>query len=96
MFSTWRMYLVCTVYIFSSDFDGLLRLQRIFKTIPIAESKGHNQFQVAWVKQISSADEAIEFLLELERKDRNSLKRVILDCPANMAKVSIYFEAATK
>ena len=43
--------------------------------------------QVSSVKHASSADDAVEFLLELERTDRNSLKRVVLDCPAIMAKV---------
>ena len=45
--------------------------------------------QVSSVKHASSADDAIEFLLELERTDRNSLKRVVLDCPATMAKVQL-------
>ena len=43
--------------------------------------------QVENARRISSAREAIDFLLELERINRNSLKRVMLDCPASMAKV---------
>jgi ionotropic glutamate receptor len=41
---------------------------------------------VETAQKIGSAREAIDFLLELERVNRNSLKRVMLDCPAAMAK----------
>lgn len=34
----------------------------------------------------AGAREAVQFLLELEKINRNKLKRVILDCPADMAK----------
>ena len=74
---------------FLSDFDGLLRLQSIYNTIPKNEF-GVHQFQVEMVKKISSAKEAIDFLLELERINRNSLKRVVLDCPPHIAKVRFY------
>lgn len=73
------------IYIYS-DFDGLLRLQRIYKNIH-RNSLGNSRFEVVAVKQISNSDEAIEFLVDLEKKDRNSFKRVLLDCPATMAKV---------
>ena len=69
-----------------SDFDGLLRLQNIYTSIPKNEL-GVHQFQVEMVKKISSAKEAIDFLLELELINRNSLKRVVLDCPPHIAKV---------
>ena len=39
--------------------------------------------------QISSSSEAIDFLLELEKSDRNAVKYVVLDCPPNMAKVIV-------
>ncbi len=35
---------------------------------------------------MSTPAEAIQFLLELERINRNSLKRVVLDCPESVAK----------
>ncbi len=36
--------------------------------------------------KVSTPAEAIQFLLELERINRNSLKRVVLDCPESVAK----------
>ena len=37
--------------------------------------------------KVSSSAEAIDFLLELEKSDRNSIKHVVLDCTPRMAKV---------
>ena len=42
-----------------------------------------------FIFQISSSSEAIDFLLELEKSDRNAVKYVVLDCPPNMAKVIV-------
>eukprot|EP00094_Tigriopus_californicus_P004677 TCALIF_04499-PA protein Name:"Similar to GluRIA Glutamate receptor 1 (Drosophila melanogaster)" AED:0.23 eAED:0.23 QI:77/0.88/0.9/1/1/0.9/10/441/909 len=72
------------IYVYC-DFDGLLRLQRIYKDIP-KDAYGTFQFRVEIVRKISTAKEAIEFLLELEKINRNSYKRVVLDCPATIAK----------
>ena len=49
------------------------------------------QFIVTFIvlEKVSSSGEAIDFLLEIEKSDRNSIKRVVLDCPPNMAKVEI-------
>ena len=69
-----------------SDFDGLLRLQKIYRSIP-KNDYGTYSFQVDIVKRIDSAEDAIQFLLELEKINRNSLKRVILDCSSQKAKV---------
>ena len=41
------------------------------------------------LEKVSSSGEAIDFLLEIEKSDRNSIKRIVLDCPPNMAKVEI-------
>ena len=38
------------------------------------------------MKEVRTASEAIAFLLELERINRNSRKRVVLDCPPAIAK----------
>ena len=78
------------IYIYS-DFDGFLRLQRIYKHMPknAFANGGPFQFRVDAVRQVSSAADAIEFLLELEKSDRNAIKRVVLDCPSHMAKVRI-------
>ncbi|XP_040568809.1 glutamate receptor 1 [Lepeophtheirus salmonis] len=72
------------IYIYS-DFDGLLRLQRIYRSIP-KTVYGSYQFNIEMVKKISSPKEAIDFLLEIERLDRHSVKRIVLDCSASIAK----------
>ncbi len=80
------------IYIYS-DFDGFLRLQRIYQSIPRYEN-GAFMFQVEMVKKVGGggksaregAREAVQFLLELESINRNRMKRVVLDCPAEMAK----------
>ena len=46
---------------------------------------GAFQFHVEMVKKIDSVKDGLQFLLELERINRNSLKRILLDCPANIA-----------
>ncbi len=68
--------------------DGLLRLQNLYAAIPKSDLGAGFQFHVELVRKISTADEALQLLLELERADRNALKHVILDCPAHIAKVS--------
>ena len=70
----------------NSDFDGLLRLQRMYKSIP-KTAHGTDSFQVEVVKEIKTAKEVIQFLIQLEKINRNSLKRVVLDCSTTMAKV---------
>ena len=72
-------------HFFFSDFDGLLRLQRIFRTIPRTPS-GEPRFHIEMVKRISSVSEAIDFLHSLEKQNRDSIKHVLLDCSANLAK----------
>ena len=47
------------------------------------------QSLIHFIFQISSSSEAIDFLLELEKSDRNAVKYVVLDCPPNMAKVIV-------
>jgi ionotropic glutamate receptor len=60
------------IYIYS-DFDGLLRLQRIFRSIPRTPS-GEPRFHIELVRRVSNANEAIEFLLGLEKQNRDSVK----------------------
>ena len=72
------------IYIYS-DFDGLLRLQRIFKNIP-RNPLGEPRFHIEMARRISTVSEGIEFLLDLEKQNRDSVKRVVLDCSAQLAK----------
>lgn len=72
------------IYIYS-DFDGLLRLQRIFKNIP-RNPRGEARFQIEIARRISSVSEGIDFLLMLERQDRDAVKHIVLDCSAQLAK----------
>ncbi len=73
-----------------SDFEGLIRLQNVYNSIPKDEF-GVYRFQVEMVKKISTAQDVIEFLLELEKINRNTLKRVLLDCSPKIAKVGGIF-----
>ena len=59
----------------------------MYNSIPKREN-GEFQFRIEIAKKISTASEAISFLLELEKINRNSLKRVMLDCSAELAKVN--------
>ena len=72
------------IYIYS-DFDGLLRLQRIFRNIPRTPT-GEPRFEISFVKRISSVSEAMDFLHDLEKQNRDSIKHVLLDCSASLAK----------
>ena len=58
----------------------------MYKSIPKTEH-GTDAFQVEIVKEIKTAAEVIKFLIHLEKINRNSLKRVVLDCSSTMAKV---------
>ena len=44
-------------------------------------------FQIERVKKIGSSNEAIDYLLSLEKMDRNAQKYVLLDCATHVAKV---------
>lgn len=72
------------IYIYS-DFDGLLRLQKIFKNIP-RNPQGQPRFHIDIARRISTVSEAIDFLLSLERHDRDAVKHIVLDCSAQLAK----------
>ncbi len=62
------------IYIYS-DFDGLLRLQRIFKNIP-RNPMGQPRFHIEIARKITTVNEAIEFLLTLEKQNRDSVKHI--------------------
>ena len=72
-------------YFSYSDFDGLLRLQRIFQNIP-RNPMGEPRFHIDMARRISTVAEAIDFLLLLEKQNRDSVKHVVLDCSAQLAK----------
>lgn len=72
------------IYVYS-DFEGLLRLQRIFKEVPRTPT-GEPRFHISMVRRVSTVAEAIEFLLMLEKQNREEVKRVVLDCSAQLAK----------
>ena len=61
----------------------------MYKSIP-KTAHGTDAFQVEVVKEIKTAPEVVQFLTQLEKVNRNSLKRVVLDCSSSMAKV-IFF-----
>ncbi|XP_022240427.1 glutamate receptor 1-like isoform X1 [Limulus polyphemus] len=72
------------IYLYDSD-DGLLKLQYIFRLT--TESY---QLDIRVVKSIANASDANDFLRSIETEDRQSTKRVVLDCSAAMAKAIIY------
>lgn len=61
---------------------GLLRLQQIYQEL----KPGNETFRVQMVKRIANVTMAIEFLHTMEDLGRFSKKRIVLDCPAEMAK----------
>lgn len=61
---------------------GLLRLQQIYQEL----KPGNETFRVQMVKRIANVTMAIDFLHTLEDLGRFSKKRIVLDCPAEMAK----------
>ncbi|XP_034657725.1 glutamate receptor 1 [Drosophila subobscura] len=69
------------IYLYDSH-DGLLRLQQIYQEL----KPGNETFRVQMVKRIANVTMAIEFLHTLEDLGRFSKKRIVLDCPAEMAK----------
>ncbi|XP_076362724.1 glutamate receptor 1-like isoform X2 [Tachypleus tridentatus] len=72
------------IYLYDSD-DGLLKLQYIFRLT--TESY---QLDIRVVKSIANASDANNFLRSVETEDRQSVKRVVLDCSAATAKTIIY------
>ncbi|XP_062131998.1 glutamate receptor 1 [Drosophila sulfurigaster albostrigata] len=69
------------IYLYDSH-DGLLRLQQIYQEL----KPGNETFRVQMVKRIANVTMAIEFLHTMEDLGRFSKKRIVLDCPAEMAK----------
>ncbi|XP_020801640.1 glutamate receptor 1 [Drosophila serrata] len=69
------------IYLYDSH-DGLLRLQQIYQEL----KPGNETFRVQMVKRIANVTMAIDFLHTLEDLGRFSKKRIVLDCPAEMAK----------
>lgn len=61
---------------------GLLRLQQVYQEL----KPGNETFRVQMVKRIANVTMAIEFLHTMEDLGRFSKKRIVLDCPAEMAK----------
>ena len=61
----------------------------MYKSIP-KTAHGTDAFQVEVVKEIKTAPEVVQFLTQLEKVNRNSLKRVVLDCSSSMAKVFFF------
>ena len=47
---------------------------------------GEPRFHIDMARRISTVAEAIDFLLILEKQNRDSVKHVILDCSAQLAK----------
>ena len=80
-----HIYLENNFLIDFSDFDGLLRLQNIFKNIP-RNPMGEPRFHIDMARRISTVAEAIDFLLILEKQNRDSVKHIVLDCSAQLAK----------
>lgn len=68
-----------------SDLDGLLRLENMFNNIP-KNSFGADLFRIQYVRQISTSVEAINFLQSIENVNRHTVKRIVLDCSAKLAK----------
>ncbi|XP_046997299.1 glutamate receptor 1-like [Schistocerca americana] len=69
------------IYMYDSN-DGLLRLQSIYQSL----RPGGDSLQVAAVKRVHNASEAIDYLHSLEEVSRWSNKYLVLDCPTEMAK----------
>ncbi|XP_049960400.1 glutamate receptor 1-like [Schistocerca serialis cubense] len=69
------------VYLYDSN-DGLLRLQNIYQNL----RPGPKALNVAAVKRVQNASEAIDYLHSLEEVSRWTNKYVVLDCPTEMAK----------
>lgn len=47
---------------------------------------GEPRFHIDMARRISTVAEAIDFLLLLEKQNRDSVKHVVLDCSAQLAK----------
>ena len=47
---------------------------------------GSPTFSVQTARKIKTADDAIQFIRQLETLDRESVKHIVLDCPADMAR----------
>lgn len=47
---------------------------------------GSPTFSIQTARKIQTSEDAIEFIRQLETVDRESVKHIVLDCPAKMAK----------
>jgi hypothetical protein len=47
---------------------------------------GEPRFHIDMARRISTVAEAIDFLLILEKQNRDSVKHIVLDCSAQLAK----------
>ena len=45
---------------------------------------GSPTFSIQTARKIKTSDDAIEFIRQLETVDRESVKHIVLDCPAKM------------
>ena len=50
---------------------------------------GEPRFHIDMARRISTVAEAIDFLLILEKQNRDSVKHIVLDCSAQLAKARI-------
>ena len=56
---------------------------------------GSPTFFIQTARKIKTSDDAIEFIKQLEQIDRESIKHIVLDCPAKIAKEIIFKHVQT-
>ncbi|XP_043243542.1 glutamate receptor 1-like isoform X2 [Amphibalanus amphitrite] len=69
------------IYLYDSE-DGLHRLQQMLQSV----TPGNGTLRVRHAHRIFKVEDAISFLRQLELLNRWSVKRVVLDCSARLAK----------
>ena len=55
-------------------------------TFSFQDAFGSPTFSIQTARKIKNADDAIQFIRQLETLDRESVKHIVLDCPADMAR----------
>ena len=64
-----------------------LSLRKETKTlIHTQDAFGSPTFSIQTARKITTSEDAIQFIKQLETVDRESVKHIVLDCPATMAK----------
>ncbi|XP_050422335.1 glutamate receptor 1-like [Adelges cooleyi] len=69
------------IYMYDSH-DGLLRLQQLYEALDLRP----DSLKVEMVKRVQNVSDAMNFVHQIERADRWGKKRIILDCPTQLAK----------